>query len=156
MLLFLDIDGVMVPAKGWKSPELLKDGFPAFSEKAKRALQRLLSGEVTLILTTSHKSRFSMEEWRTIFHTRGLYIENIKALPENINNVSRREEILCWFKENEITQDFIILDDDKSLNDLPGSLKKNLLQTSPDIGLTEQHVRQFSDHFFDWQSKQGR
>ena len=33
MLLFLDIDGVMVPAKGWKSPELLNDGFPAFSSR---------------------------------------------------------------------------------------------------------------------------
>ena len=31
MLFFLDIDGVMVPAKGWKSPEFLDDGFPAFN-----------------------------------------------------------------------------------------------------------------------------
>jgi hypothetical protein len=30
MLIFLDIDGVMVCVKGWKSPELLNDGFPAF------------------------------------------------------------------------------------------------------------------------------
>jgi hypothetical protein len=31
MLIFLDIDGVMVPAKSWERPVLLKDGFPAFS-----------------------------------------------------------------------------------------------------------------------------
>ena len=38
MLLFLDIDGVMVPAKGWKSAELLEDGFPVFSTKATEIL----------------------------------------------------------------------------------------------------------------------
>ncbi|MDI3318583.1 HAD domain-containing protein [Pinibacter soli] len=44
MLIFLDIDGVMVPAKGWKAPEMLSDGFPAFSNKATNALRNLVSG----------------------------------------------------------------------------------------------------------------
>ena len=61
MLLFLDIDGVMVPAKSWKSHEFLDDGFPAFSKKAILALQYLISEETTVLLTTSHKSKFSLE-----------------------------------------------------------------------------------------------
>ena len=89
MLFFLDIDGVMVPAKGWKSPEFLNDGFPAFSNKATLTLQSLISEEDTVMLTTSHKSKFSIEEWKSIFKNRGINIDKIKSLPENVNNLSQ-------------------------------------------------------------------
>jgi hypothetical protein len=139
MLFFLDIDGVMVPAKGWKSPEFLNDGFPAFSSKAIITLQNLISNEDTILLTTSHKAKFSIEEWKSIFKNRGINIENIRALPENLNNLSRKDEILNWFNVNSIDEDFVIIDDDKSLNELPDFIKENLVQTSPYIGLTEEH-----------------
>lgn len=140
MLFFLDIDGVMVPAKGWKSPEFLNDGFPAFSNKAVSVLQSLISEDVTVMLTTSHKSKFSIEEWKNIFKNRGINIEKIKSLPENINNLSRKDEIVNWVRLNNIDEDFVIIDDDKSLNELPYFLKKNLIQTSSYIGLTEEHL----------------
>lgn len=140
MLFFLDIDGVMVPAKGWKSPEFLNDGFPAFSNRATRTLQSLISDEVTVVLTTSHRSKFSVEEWKSIFKNRDINIEKIKLLPETFNNLNRKDEIVNWFNINDISEDFIIIDDDKSLNDLPDFLKENLIQTSPYIGLTEEHA----------------
>lgn len=140
MLLFLDIDGVMVPAKGWKNPEFLNDGFPAFSSKATSTLQRLISETVTVMLTTSHKANFSIEEWKNIFNSRGVNIEKIKSLPKNSNSISRKDEIVNWFKNNKTDEDFIIIDDDKSLNELPDFLKKFLIQTSPYIGLTEEHL----------------
>ena len=142
MLIFLDIDGVMVPAKGWKSPEFLQDGFPVFSSRATSALQSLISEEVTVMLTTSHKSTFSIDEWKNIFKNRGLNIEKIKSLPTNLNNLSRKDEIVNWFNANinNANEDFIIIDDDKSLNELPAFLKGNLIQTSPYIGLTEEHL----------------
>jgi len=139
MLFFLDIDGVMVPAKGWKSPEFLNDGFPAFSSKAISALQGLISDDVTIMLTTSHKAKFSIDEWKSIFKNRGINTEKIKSLPENFNNLSRKDEIVNWFNVNNVDEDFVIIDDDKSLNELPDFLKKNLVQTSPYIGLTEEH-----------------
>jgi HAD domain in Swiss Army Knife RNA repair proteins len=140
MLFFLDIDGVMVPAKGWKSPEFLKDGFPAFSSKAILALQGLISEDVTVMLTTSHKSKFSIEEWKNIFRNRGIEIEHMKSLPENFNNLNRKDEIVNWFNFNTVEERFVIIDDDKSLNELPDFLKENLVQTSPYIGLTEEHA----------------
>ena len=139
MLFFLDIDGVMVPAKGWKSPEFLDDGFPAFSNKAINVLQSLISEDVTVILTTSHKSKFSIEEWKKIFKNRGINIEKLKTLPENFNNLSRKDEIVNWFNFNNVDESFVIIDDDKSLNELPDLLKENLIQTSSYIGLTEEH-----------------
>jgi hypothetical protein len=141
MLIFLDIDGVMVPAKGWKSPEFLNDGFPAFSVKATNTLQSLISENVTIMLTTSHKAKFSIEEWKSIFKNRGINIEKIKSLPENLKNLSRRDEIVNWFNGNNVDEDFVIIDDDKSLNELPNFLKDNLVQTSPYVGLTEEHSK---------------
>jgi hypothetical protein len=140
MLIFLDIDGVMVPAKSWKSPELLNDGFAAFSSKATHVLEHLVSGSNTIILTTSHKSNFNIEEWKNIFRNRGLNVENLKCLPANINNLTRKEEIVSYFNINSIHEDFIIIDDDKSLNGLPDFLKKYFVETSPYIGLTEKHL----------------
>ncbi|MBK9481942.1 MAG: hypothetical protein IPO02_08200 [Bacteroidetes bacterium] len=139
MLFFLDIDGVMVPAKGWKCPELLNDGFPAFSSKATSMLQSLISEDVTIMLTTSHKSKFNIEVWKSIFKNRGIHIENIKSLPDNFNNLSRKDEIVNWFSVNNVDENFVIIDDDKSLNELPDFLKDHLVQTSPYIGLTEEH-----------------
>jgi hypothetical protein len=144
MLIFLDIDGVMVPAKGWKSPELLNDGFPAFSNKASRTLQRLIFNDTTILLTTSHKANYTIDEWKEIFRNRGIEIEKIQSLNNNLANLSRKDEILNWFSTNKIDEDFIILDDDKSLNALPDSLKKNLILTSPFIGLTDEHLENAS------------
>lgn len=43
MLVFLDIDGVRVPIKEWMQPEIMEDGFPAFSPKAVDAIRKVLS-----------------------------------------------------------------------------------------------------------------
>lgn len=140
MLIFLDIDGVMVPAKSWKSPELLSDGFPEFSNRAVRVLQNLTSGDTTVMLTTSHKSRFNVEEWKSIFHRRGIEIRKLKTLDESRFGVSRRDEILNWFNLNNVNENFIIIDDDTSLNALPSFLKDNLILTSSMIGLIDTHL----------------
>lgn len=139
MLLFLDMDGVMVPANAWRRLEILEDGFPAFSTKAVRALNRILSesgGDI--VLTTSHKSIYSLNEWKDIFNKRNILINDITRLSENKNFLNRKDELLNWFHANKIKDDFIIIDDDKSLNALPAFLKDKLIQPSASVGLTEE------------------
>ena len=140
MLIFLDIDGVMVPAKGWKAPELLQDGFPAFSSQAISVLQPLVAEGATVMLTTSHKSNYSIQEWKEIFRKRGITIDKLGVLDKNVGNLNRREEIMQWININLDNDNFVIMDDDKSLNDLPAFLKAKLLLTSSHIGLKQGHL----------------
>ena len=76
------------------------------------------------------------------FEARGIRIPSLAALPYNDNNASGKEEILNWFYNNPFDGPFVIIDDDRSLNDLPPTLKNRLVQTDSMIGLTEAHVDQ--------------
>lgn len=137
----MDIDGVMAPAKSWQRPDILEDGFVDFSSKAVRVLQDILAQntDTTIILTTSHKSRFSLSQWKIIFERRGLNVNKLESLNDNTDFHSRKIEILNWFDSNDVQEDFIIIDDDKSLNDLPTFYKDRLILTSSLVGLNESH-----------------
>ena len=138
MLILLDIDGVMVTAKSWKKPEILDDGFFAFPIVATNALQKIISEtSADILLTTSHKSKYTIQEWKSIFKLRGIDVKNVYRLPENISFLSRKDEIMKWVNTNLDSPDFIIIDDDKSLNSLPSFVKNKLIQTSALIGLTD-------------------
>ena len=147
MLIFLDIDGVMAPAKSWQRPDILEDGFVDFSSKAVRVLQDVLAqnADTTIVLTTSHKSRFSLSQWKIIFERRGLNVNKLESLNDNTDFQSRKVEILNWFDSNDIDEDFIIIDDDKSLNDLPTFYKDRLILTSSLVGLNESHWADIQD-----------
>jgi len=141
MYLLLDIDGVMVPANSWRRPEILDDGFPAFTAKAVNALNKIISySQAEIILTTSHKYSYSLKEWREIFKTRQIRIFNISRLSQNHEYLNRKDEILKWLSTNPNEQFFLIIDDDKSLNSLTPELKNKLIQTSASVGLTNQHA----------------
>lgn len=136
MVILLDIDGVMVPTTTWKPTEILSDGFANFSTKAIISLQTIINSTgASILLTTSHKSRFNKFQWEEIFKTRGI-VANIDVLENNENNLSRKEEILRWFSKASISESFVILDDDKSLNGLPDSIKNKTIVTSGTVGLT--------------------
>lgn len=140
MLILLDIDGVMVPANSWRSPEILDDGFPVFERRSVIALGKIiLETKAGILLTTSHKSRYSIDQWRDIFKTRGILVSEFDRLGDNIAGLNRREEILLWYKATlGFQKDFVIIDDDKSLNILPKEIKDRLVLTSGSVGLTNE------------------
>jgi len=141
MLILLDIDGVMVSAKSWSPPPFLEDGFYMFNSKSVNALNDIISKtDASILLTTSHKDRFSVDEWIQIFNNRGIVAKGLRKLPDNTDNLNRREEIINWFSIDKDVQDFVIIDDDKSLNSLPELLKERLVQTRPLVGLTQSDV----------------
>jgi hypothetical protein len=139
MLILLDLDGVMIPATSWKKPEFLEDGFPMFSRRSIEALQKIISEtSADILLTTSHKSKYSIEEWKNIFSLRGLKLNKVDKLEDNANYLNRKDEIMSWVNRTIELPNFIIIDDDKSLNELPKFVKDNLIQTSALVGLTNE------------------
>jgi len=139
MKIFLDIDGVMVPAMPWRRPEFLMDGFPAFSKRASDTLSSILRATgAEVVLTTSHKSLYSLPEWQSIFRLRGIELEKLSILPENNTQQSRKEELLQWFRHHPPGANFVIIDDNKSLNALPPELKKHVVLTGSTVGLVEE------------------
>jgi 16S rRNA C1402 (ribose-2'-O) methylase RsmI len=140
MLILLDIDGVMVPANSWKKPEFHDDGFPMFSVKSVHALQKIISEtNATVLLTTSHKAKYSLSKWRDIFKSRGISVNGITRLTKNDINSNRKDEILNWYQsKHKPNEHFVIIDDDKLLNGLPNSIKENLVLTSSSVGLTDE------------------
>lgn len=139
MFILLDIDGVMVPAKNWQTIDSLEDGFVGFSPMAVSCLNKLTrETKATIVLTTSHRNRFSKKDWIRIFRNRGIYTTRIDQLITRIEN-NRLDEILDWFSYSNVSpEEVIIIDDDKRLNDLPYPLKHRLVLTKSLVGFDNQ------------------
>jgi hypothetical protein len=138
MLILLDIDGVMVTTPSWKNTENLDDEFSMFNKRASLNLQHILTQTAaSILLTTSHKSRFNSEEWMRIFQRRGIKPKSIRTLAENTDRLNRKDEILKW-QASTSEKNFVIIDDDSSLHDLPLSIKERCVITSNLIGLNEE------------------
>jgi hypothetical protein len=138
MKILLDIDGVMVTTAPWKPTENLEDGFPAFNKTSVLVLNRLLdsTNSPTIGLTTSHKDRFTIDEWVLIFKKRGIYVNIEKANTYK----TRFEEILSWVEENDGVE-YIIIDDDIRLGGLPKEIKSRLIYTDSMVGLVDYKIK---------------
>lgn len=135
LTLLLDIDGVLITTPGWRQTENLEDGFPDFNVTAIACLNQILEHtKGSIVLTTSHKSRFDNDKWLEIFKDRGVNIDSIDKLPPNILRLRRKDEILNWIHKNP-DADYIIIDDDKSLNKM-----SNFVLTSSLKGLTDEET----------------
>lgn len=131
MKILLDIDGVMVSGASWRQIEILNDGFPDFMRSAVQNLQRIVSAtNASIVLTTSHRSRFNILEWESIFKSRGLNVP-ITILPDNPNKI---DAILDWVVHDG-KEPFVVIDDDRSLNVLPKSIKDRCVFPDSIIGL---------------------
>ena len=139
MKILLDIDGVMIPAKSWQAHKVGSDGFGMFSKYAVDGLNQIIDSALSpeIILTTSHKHKFSIKEWQVIFRNRGINAVKIGRLDTDTLSISRLQEIQSWYLKNQ-NELFIIIDDDKQLNKLDYNFKEDhLVLTIPTVGLNK-------------------
>lgn len=130
----------LVQANSWKKPGFLHDGFPVFNSRSVQALQRiLLETNAAVLLTTSHKTKYNLSQWRDLLRLRGISPKKLQRLTSNSLQTTRKDEILEWYGTKHTPgEEFVIIDDDKMLNGLPPDLKNKLVLTSPSIGLTDE------------------
>jgi hypothetical protein len=139
--ILLDIDGVLVTTPGWKRVELLKDGFLEFNKRATDNLIKLLSSAATeIILTTSHRKNYSLPQWKDILEARGIPVNDLKKIDESeaLHTKSRADEIIDWIKMYGNGKNYVIIDDDSSLDNLPLRYKNKWVKTKPLIGLDDE------------------
>lgn len=144
--ILLDMDGVMVPATSWKPIEILPDGFYKFSTVATLHLDALLKEtSATIVLTTTHRTRFDKAAWNSILGSRLQYIQDIQTIDDfNLQFISgnRRDEVLQWAQVYGKDKQYIIIDDDSSLQDLPPAVKSHWVKTQPMIGFNQEALEQ--------------
>lgn len=139
MKILLDIDGVMIPARPWQAYQISADGFGMFNNLSVKCLNEIISSveNPEIVLTTSHKHSFSIDQWSSIFLSRGITKTKITRLETNSMKMTRLEEVMSWCLKNN-DEKFIIIDDDKGLNALDKNFKDDyLVLTNPTIGLNK-------------------
>jgi len=135
--ILLDVDGVMITTPSWKKLTILEDGFSAFDKNCVRNLNRILrETNAEIVLTTSHKDTYTEQQWQDIFVKRGV---NVTKITKARTHVTRRMEVKGYFSQNPADESVsVIIDDDKSLNDLPYPLKDRLVLTESLIGISDE------------------
>jgi hypothetical protein len=144
--ILLDMDGVMVPAASWKPIEILPDGFYQFSPAAALYLDALLKETgATIVLTTTHRTRFDKAAWNSILGSRLQYVQDIQTIDDfNLQFTSgkRLSEVSQWAQTYGQDKQYVIIDDDSSLHDLPPEIKSHWVKTESMIGFNKETLEQ--------------
>ncbi len=128
-ILILDLDGVLITTPIWKSDEIHSDGYSDFNKSCVKNLNQLLDlKEFDIWLSSTRRTTKKITEFNLIFKNRGINNSIIGFLPEYPNCENRKEEILEFISEYKIV-DYLIIDDDKSLNGLDNAIKNKLILT---------------------------
>jgi hypothetical protein len=100
----------------------------------------LAQTNAAVVLTTTHRISFTNEQWLAIFRLRGITINNVLKLNDKQSLAEMKDrgtEIENWAKDNPNTN-FVIMDDDPSINKLPEWIRQRWVSTKPFIGIDEE------------------
>lgn len=132
MTVLLDIDGVLVTASAWRPAEQHPDGFLKFNAKASHNLARLIDEtHAAIVLTTSHRINYSVDEWKKLLATRGIHsplISKINDVTTLAGMADRATEIGEWVSKLRTRAEYVVLDDDLSINGLPLAIKSRCVK----------------------------
>lgn len=140
IILLLDLDGVLITTPAWRANELAADGYAVFDTQAVACLNELLAvANCELWLSSSRRKGKSLETFQAIFEARGIVAPLTGLLPVYPSSFSRKEELQAFIPSLQ-GQDFLIIDDDKSLNGLAPAYKKRLVLTPYHQGFREEQL----------------
>jgi HAD domain in Swiss Army Knife RNA repair proteins len=138
MTILLDIDGVLVTTPPWKPTEQLSDGFMKFNETATKNLKIIFEEtKASIVLTTTHRINFDEDTWKEIFKMRGLdfvIISKLNNKTQIFELVDRATEIKEWVEKYGRDENYLIIDDDLSINGLLENIKERWVMTKPLLG----------------------
>lgn len=125
----MDLDGVLITTPIWKADEMDSDGYSKFNKDCVANLNSLLSKyDFDIWLSSTRRTVKTLAEFNKIFKNRNIESEIKGFLPEFPECKTRKDEIIRFIEEFEIS-DFLIIDDDKSLNGIDENHKEKLILT---------------------------
>ncbi len=133
-VILLDLDGVMITTKPWESDFILADDFAEFNPRAVTKLNQLLKETgYDIVLTSARRYVHDIDQMNEFFKTRGIEGHIIDYLPlyDLGLRYSRFYEVMRFIQKYR-PNNYLVIDDDKSLNKLGG---EKLILTDPMIGL---------------------
>lgn len=139
-IIFLDLDGVLInPFPAWKPDEEDKDGYARFNPACTANLRKLLEAypELRIVVSSSRRMGKSLEELEAIFAFRGIKNRIIGKIPEPGEHYLSRAEEITQYVEQQGLRHFLILDDDRSLLQLPATYAPYLVLTEYRAGFDE-------------------
>lgn len=129
VILILDLDGVLITTPTWKADEMDADGYSEFNKICVDNLNKLLEQfDFEIWLSSTRRTVKTLKEFNEIFKNRNIESQIKGYLPEYKECKTRKDEIIRFLEEFKIS-DFLIIDDDKSLNGLDENHKKKLILT---------------------------
>ncbi len=140
--MILDLDGVLITNPSWKADQIDSDGYSEFNKSCVENLNRLLTlAEFDIWLSSNRRTVKTLTEFNLIFENRGIKNEIVGFLPEYADCKNRKEEVLKFIEEFK-PSDFLIIDDDKSLNGLESRIKDKLILTELTKGLDSEKLKE--------------
>ena len=142
MIILLDIDGVLVTTPPWRTSELEEDGFLKFNDRAATNLARIVDQtNAAIVLTTTHRVSFTVDEWWGLLRVRGIRPSSISKVNDvaTLHEIAdRASEIEEWVGRYGVGVNFVVIDDDTALNGLATPIRDRCVLTKSLIGFDEE------------------
>ena len=147
-ILLLDLDGVLITTSPWKPDVIDLDGYSQFNASCIENLNTLLVfRDFDIWLSSSRRTNTTLERFNELFEYRKIRQPIIGFLPPNEHYDSRCVEISRWLQAIQ-TNNYLIIDDDKSLLDFKDS--KRLVLTKYLLGFNGEKLEEAREQIKGW------
>ena len=147
-VILLDLDGVMIITPPWRKDYIDEDGYSRFKSDAITNLNKLLSiADADLWLISARRRGYTLEQFNVFFKNRKIEKELNGMVSTYFEYIPRIEE-LKGFLEDEQFDNYLLIDDDSSLEGLDD--KNFWVKTHPLIGFTEEKLNEAIEKIKHW------
>jgi hypothetical protein len=149
-VILLDLDGVAIITPPWKQDEIGDDNFSLFNSSIVENLNDFFySVDAEIWLISDRRKSFTLEQMNSLFKKRGLKKELSGLVSVYENGITRFEELNRFLQEKPI-KNFLIIDDDASLENMAKEQKSFLVKTSPLIGFNQEKLIEAKNKIKNW------
>jgi phosphoglycolate phosphatase-like HAD superfamily hydrolase len=149
-VIILDLDGVLITTPHWKRDALHEDGYSFFNDKSAGFLNSFLSGvDAELWLISDRRKGYTLEQFNVFFKNRKIEKQLDGVVPVYDKHLKRIEEFQKFIQEETISN-YLLIDDDSSLDDLKE--KDFWVKTSSLIGFNEEKLSEAKEKIKNWKS----